>query len=131
MRSLSRSQRRIEGVKGEGEGESLTMTGVVYLLHFLVDEEQGRKLGVARHYVGFTTDVVGRMRAHRAGRGARLTKVLRAVGGDFVVVRLWPGDQTLEKKLKKRGPKTVCPMCANSSSQRRIEGVKSEGRGKV
>lgn len=87
------------------------MTGLVYLLHFVVDEAAARPLGAARHYVGFSTRVAARLEEHRAGRGARLTRVLARAGGTFVLARTWPGDQALERTLKRRGPKSLCPLC--------------------
>ena len=40
--------------------------GVIYLLHF------ERSYHHARHYLGYTDDLEGRLAAHRAGRGSPL-----------------------------------------------------------
>lgn len=92
----------------------MKLEGRVYLLHFVVDDERARPLGKARHYVGFARRgrLLTRLDEHRRGRGARLTKLLMSVGGDFVLAMSWDGGLALERKMKRLGPKSLCPICA-------------------
>lgn len=79
----------------------------VYLIHF---EERYHHAG---HYLGASGDVVARIQAHRAGRGARLMEVVREAGIPWRVVRVWPeGGYELERALKSQhnGPR-LCPLC--------------------
>lgn len=80
--------------------------GFVYLLHF------DRPLSHARHYMGWTSGLHERLAAHRDGRGARLTAVLREVGIGWKLARAWRGGRTDERRLKRRkeAPR-LCPIC--------------------
>ena len=80
--------------------------GVVYLIHF------DRPYKHARHYLGYTEDLPKRLSLHKCGLGARLMEVVRNAGIDWVVARTWPGDRTLERRLKNRkeSPR-LCPIC--------------------
>lgn len=84
------------------------MTGC-YLLHF---RQPISPAHTAQHYLGWAEDIERRIAEHRAGRGARLTQVAKERGIDFVVVRTWEGDRSLERKLKSRkeAPR-LCPIC--------------------
>jgi predicted GIY-YIG superfamily endonuclease len=93
---------------------------VVYLLHF--DAPLGNldnPRGQAQHYLGWTPYLPARITAHLAGRGARLTQVARERGIGFVIARVWPGDRTFERRLKRRkeGPK-LCPICRQAARTR-------------
>lgn len=80
--------------------------GTVYLIHF------ERPLHHARHYLGYTYDLAGRLESHRAGRGARLLAVLHEIGIGWEVVRTWPGGRPLERKLKSQHhTPRLCPLC--------------------
>ncbi len=80
--------------------------GVIYLLHF------DRPLAHARHYTGWALDLSARLGEHAAGRGARLTEVIRAAGIGFVLARTWDGDRYLERRIKNRGGAARhCPVC--------------------
>jgi hypothetical protein len=57
----------------------------------------------AKHYMGWTTDLDARLRAHAVGRGARLMEVITAAGIGFTLARTWPGTRNLERRLKNRG----------------------------
>lgn len=82
------------------------MTGTVYLLHF------DRPLNGYSHYMGWTMDVEKRIKDHRAGRGAILTRRLKRARIGFQVARTWPGDRKLERRLKKlRQARKLCPIC--------------------
>jgi predicted GIY-YIG superfamily endonuclease len=86
---------------------SKTPTGpTVYLIHFR------KPFKHARHYLGFSTDLDKRLTDHLAGMGARLMEVVTAAGIQWKLVRTWPGDRELERRLKNRkeAPK-LCPIC--------------------
>lgn len=82
------------------------MSGYVYLLHFDAAYHH------ARHYLGFSRQLKERIDAHRAGKGARLTQVIKEAGIGFKCVRVWFGDRRTERGLKKQknGPR-LCPVC--------------------
>lgn len=84
--------------------------GTVYLLHF--DKQIAPGKHTCQHYIGWAYNLEGRLKEHRAGRGARLTQVAAERGIGFEVVRTWSGDRNLERKLKNRkeGP-ALCPVC--------------------
>ena len=88
---------------------------VVYLLHF--DRPYGpgggaNGRGTARHYTGVTDDLAARLAEHAAGRGARLTAVVRAAGIGWQLARTWPGGRARERQLKRQGGASRhCPLC--------------------
>ena len=91
------------------------MSGTVYLLHF--SEPIGNldnPHGYAQHYLGFTHDLDARLAAHRSGNGSRIMEVVTERGIGWQLVRTWPGDRALERRLKRRhnSPK-LCPICQN------------------
>ena len=82
--------------------------GVVYLLHF------ERSYHHARHYLGYTDDLDGRLAAHRAGRGSPpLVAAAVREGIDFVLAATWPGDRHHERRLHHyhNSPRQLCPIC--------------------
>lgn len=80
--------------------------GYVYLIHF------DRPYKHARHYIGYSRDTVLREGRHRTGNGARLMRVVTEAGIGWRVVRVWQGDRTFERSLKKRrNSKSLCPVC--------------------
>ena len=80
--------------------------GVVYLLHF----DQPYKH--ARHYVGWTEDLLDRLDQHAAGTGARLMAVIREAGIGFTLVRLCEGTRATERAIKNEGGSVrFCPAC--------------------
>jgi hypothetical protein len=89
--------------------------GVVYLLHF--DTPIGNLANPraqARHYLGYAQDLSARLATHRRG-GSGAAALLRALaqrGVGWQLVRVWPGDRELERRLKRRkdGP-SLCPIC--------------------
>lgn len=90
---------------------------VVYLLHFS-EPYKG-----ATHYLGWTCRFGFRMREHRAGRGAALTRAAVEAGISFEVARLWWGyNRHDEKRLRsmKCNPK-LCPFC-NPQAHHRTNG---------
>ncbi len=78
----------------------------VYLLHFKQPFKH------ARHYLGYAESLQVRLALHANGHGARLTQVVKASGGSWVLARTWPGGRDLEYRLKRwhSGVK-LCPIC--------------------
>jgi predicted GIY-YIG superfamily endonuclease len=81
----------------------------VYLLHLKTPMHH------ARHYLGWTDDLVGRMLLHLEGNGARFTQVCVERGITFALVRTWEGEgatRSFERQLKncKHTPR-LCPVC--------------------
>jgi hypothetical protein len=78
-----------------------------YLLHF------SAPVSHARHYLGTTNDLRQRLQLHRSGRSrAKLIDTAVSQGITLQLVRVWPGDWGMERRLKNRkeGP-TLCPIC--------------------
>jgi predicted GIY-YIG superfamily endonuclease len=93
-------------------------TSTVYLLHF--DAPVGNERHRAQHYLGSTSDLPGRLEAHRAGRSARLLEVLHERGIGFACVRTWPGGRSEERRLKNRKKaRALCPVCREAAEKRR------------
>ncbi len=94
----------------------------VYLIHF----EQPYKH--ARHYLGFSEDVPGRIRAHRRGKGARLISVVNDAGIDWAVVRIWRNmTRADERKLKhRRDAPGLCPVCRGEESYDELRSREAE-----
>lgn len=82
--------------------------GSVYLVHF------ARAHWGARHYLGFSTNIPQRVRAHRAGRGAPLLRAVTRRGIRWRVVRIWRRkDGFFEQRLKhNHALRDLCPVCA-------------------
>lgn len=81
--------------------------GTVYLLHF----DQPYKH--ARHYTGWASDLTARLAEHAAGRGARLTQVVKEVGLSWQLARTWPGTRATERAIKdRRNAPRLCPVCS-------------------
>lgn len=85
-----------------------TPRGRLYLLHFDVPYKH------ARHYLGYAGHGVRRrLKEHAAGRGARLTAVVRAAGIGWLCVRVWKGTRSDERRLKRwNGLGQLCPVCS-------------------
>ena len=83
--------------------------GTVYLIHF------SRPFHHASHYIGWTRArfILGRIRRHKAGHGARILRALVQNCIPFKVVRVWQNvDRNFERKLKNRKQSSVfCPVC--------------------
>lgn len=80
--------------------------GTVYLIHF------EKPLAHARHYLGYTDDLLTRMKQHRKGNGSRLMQVIGEHGIDWILVRTWRGTRKLERQLKNRkNSPQLCPIC--------------------
>jgi predicted GIY-YIG superfamily endonuclease len=80
--------------------------GVCYMLCFT------RPYRHARHYVGWTEDLLDRLDAHAAGRGARLVEVITQAGIGFTLVRIREGTRATERAIKNAGGAVrYCPAC--------------------
>jgi predicted GIY-YIG superfamily endonuclease len=75
--------------------------GVVYLLHF------SRPYRHARHYTGWTEDLLDRLDEHASGQGARLMAVIKEAGIGFILIRV------TERAIKNEGGAVrYCPLCS-------------------
>lgn len=82
------------------------MAGLIYLLHFDCPYRH------ARHYTGYTDDLVSRLTEHHKSHGARLLAVLKAHNIGWTLARTWPGNRTRERQLKRQGGASRrCPHC--------------------
>jgi predicted GIY-YIG superfamily endonuclease len=89
--------------------------GSVYLVHF------ARCYNGAQHYLGFSTDIPKRVKAHRAGRGSPLLKAVTKRGISWRVVRTWQRkDGYFEQSLKRNfALKDLCPVCSGPHAYKR------------
>jgi predicted GIY-YIG superfamily endonuclease len=82
--------------------------GIIYLLHF----DQPYKH--ARHYTGWTEDLLDRLDQHAAGHGARLIAVITHAGIGFTLVRTREGTRRTERAIKHAGGAVrYCPACTS------------------
>lgn len=84
------------------------MTGIVYLVHL------DSKIAHSQHYLGYSSRSCfpARINHHRNGTGARFLQVARERGIGWRVVRTWPGDRALERRLKNWNKgSALCPEC--------------------
>jgi predicted GIY-YIG superfamily endonuclease len=93
-------------------------TGTVYLLHFPEAHPSG-----ARHYIGWSTDPLKRLEAHRNGRGSRLTVWMFRAKKPIELVRTWEGKtRGDERRMKRRHQAArLCPMCRPAALARHAE----------
>ena len=85
--------------------------GTVYLIHF------DRPYRHARHYTGWTRDLVARLSEHAAGHGARLMAVITEAGISWQLARTWSAGRAFERRLKNRhGASRYCPICRQTQS---------------
>ena len=79
--------------------------GIVYLLHF--DQPYAH----ARHYTGWTDDLLDRLDRHARGHGARLMTVISQAGIGFILVRTCEGTRATERAIKNSGGAVrYCPL---------------------
>lgn len=88
---------------------------IIYLVHLnrpLGNLDNPR--GQARHYLGSTDNLKGRMYYHRHGCGSKLLAAAVKAGIKFRVVRTWEADdRELEFKLKAlHNHAALCPICS-------------------
>jgi predicted GIY-YIG superfamily endonuclease len=94
--------------KRRGQQATTGPLGVVYMLHF------HRPYRHARHYVGWTEDLLDRLDQHAAGRGARLVAVILQAGIGFTLVRVCEGTRRTERAIKNDGGAVrFCPACTS------------------
>lgn len=98
----------------------------VYLIHF--DQPIGSDGHMAQHYIGFTQNLVTRLRHHKAGTGAYIMAAVSRQGIPWNVVRTWDvatkdEGYALESKLKAcHNHKLLCPIC-NPNGKRGTNGL--------
>ena len=92
----------------------------VYLLHFTP------ALAHAKHYCGSTANGVrDRVRQHRTGQGACITRAAIAVGCKLHVAKTWHFSDNHEARLFERALKNThrlgdyCPMCQKARTRQR------------
>ncbi len=82
--------------------------GVVYMLHFSEPYKH------ARHYVGWTEDLLHRLDQHATGHGARLVTVIWSAGIGFTLIRICEGTRATERAIKNEGGAVrYCPACTS------------------
>jgi hypothetical protein len=80
--------------------------GTIYLLCF------SQPYRHARHYCGWTDDLLDRLREHATGHGARLMTVIFHAGIGFTLARTCEGTRTTERVIKNAGGAVrYCPLC--------------------
>jgi predicted GIY-YIG superfamily endonuclease len=89
--------------------------GSVYLVHF------ARRYKGAQHYLGFSTDIPARVKAHRAGRGAPLLGAVSKRGIPWWPVRTWKKKDGYFEQHLKRGYalKDLCPVCSGPNAYKK------------
>ena len=66
----------------------------------------------ARHYVGWTADLLDRLDPHANGHGARLVAVIWHAGIGFTLIRICEGTRRPERAIKNDGGAVrYCPAC--------------------
>lgn len=85
--------------------------GTVYLLHF------DRPFGHARHYMGWASDLDGRLWHHAHGTGANLLRHVRKAGITWKLAATWDGTRHDERAMKNHGHARRCPVCQADAVQ--------------
>ncbi len=87
--------------------ENRPLTGSkVYLIHF------DKPLHHAKHYLGFSEDLPGRIQKHRNGQGAAFMRAIAKEQISWHISRIWDGDRTFERMLKdQHNASHLCPTC--------------------
>ena len=89
--------------------------GTVYLLHF------SRAYYHARHYLGFTQNLEGRLQRHRWGAGSPLVRAAVRTGVEIFLARRWDNvTVAFERRVHERrgGLRHVCPICSGPAARR-------------
>lgn len=95
--------------------------GTIYLLHA---DRPGP--GGARHYIGWTRDLHGRLRAHRSGRGSSLTAAWRYMQICWGLAWSVPGSRAEERRLHRRHQAArLCPVCRPAALDRHAAGERA------
>ncbi len=78
----------------------------VYLIHL------DTPLKHARHYLGFSEDLLKRLQRHHTGQGAAFMKAIAKEEISWHVSRIWDGNYELEQVLKRQhNASHLCPTC--------------------
>ncbi len=95
--------------------------GTCYLIHFARPiGNPTNPRGQAQHYLGHAEDLEARLDAHAKGNGARLMEVVAELEVPWQLVRTWPGDRGVEKRLKRQhNAPRLCPICNPDGWHRR------------
>jgi hypothetical protein len=115
---------------GSGQGAALPgyqdfpdttgpLWGLVYLLHFnelYIPYPDALPIACAGHYTGFAAGgpraLERRLAKHGTCEGAKLMAAVARAGITWQLARVWPGDRTLERRLKiQGGASRRCPLC--------------------
>jgi predicted GIY-YIG superfamily endonuclease len=89
--------------------EHPAMTGQLGIIYMLCFHQPYKH---ARHYVGWTEDLLDRLDAHATGHGARLIAVIWHAGIGFTLVRICEGTRRRERAIKNAGGAVrYCPVC--------------------
>jgi hypothetical protein len=87
------------------------MEGWIYTLHLQAPLGRGGRNG-AQHYTGWTSDLLGRLLDHRAGRGAKIMAACSDRGITWHLAALRRGTRTDERRLKRQhGASRWCWAC--------------------
>lgn len=82
---------------------------MIYILHFDTPYKH------AEHYTGYSHDparLKKRLWHHQNGTShARLMKAVHDARITYTVAIIIEGDRTLERRIKQRGVKRICPIC--------------------
>jgi predicted GIY-YIG superfamily endonuclease len=102
--STTYSPNTLSGTADDGQ------PGTVYLLHF------DRPFGHARHYMGWASNLDGRLRHHRRGTGANLMRHVGRAGITWRLAATWKGaTRNDERRMKNHGHARRCPICNPAS----------------
>jgi predicted GIY-YIG superfamily endonuclease len=97
--------------------------GIVYLIHFdapligVQKNPDAKKLGIAKHYLGWALNLDARLTEHRSGNGSRLMAAVASRGITWRVARTWENaTRTQERRLKNQGSACkICPICKEAA----------------
>jgi putative endonuclease len=81
----------------------------IYILEF--QTPLGNEKHQARYYLGYCDNLERRLKEHEQGKGAAITRACVERGISFKVVAYFPGDRTLERRLKNQ--KNTARIVAN------------------
>lgn len=85
--------------------------GYVYLIHL---DQRLNADHPCRHYLGYAANLAARIQQHQTGgpHSARLMQIVKQRHIPWRLVRVWPGDRALERRLKNQhNTPRLCPVC--------------------
>lgn len=94
--------------------------GVLYVIHF------SSAIGDhARHYMGWTTNLQGRLVAHAQGLGSKLTREAHRLGVTFALTWKGVGTRSDEAYIKRnRRLAELCSLCRDEALEKRRNRMK-------